>query len=63
MALNIKIVVDCRMYAEKALDGPCRFEALHLALSSPLYLMRILRPIVASKTLFMRARFKILAQG
>jgi hypothetical protein len=26
-------------------------------------LMRILRQIVASKTLFMRARFKILAQG
>ena len=55
MALNIEIVVDCRMYAEKALSEPCRFEPLHLALSSPHYLMRLLCPIVASKTLFMRA--------
>ena len=55
MVLNIEIVVDRRMYAEKALGGSCRFKPLHLALSSSHYLMRILRPIVASKPLLMRA--------
>jgi hypothetical protein len=55
VALNIEIVVNRRMYAEEALGGSCRFEPLHLALSSPHYLMRILRPIVASKPLLVRA--------
>ena len=55
MALNIEVVVDRGMDAEKALGGSYRFEPLHPALSSSHYLMRILRPIVASKTLFMRA--------
>src|SRR6201993_3957288 len=44
------------MHAEEALGGSSRLEPLHLALSSPYRLMRVLRPIVLPKPLFVRTR-------
>ena len=55
MALNIEGVVDRGMHAEEALSRSSRFEALHFALSSPHWLMRILGAIISSETLLMRA--------
>src|SRR6266436_300444 len=55
MALKVEGIMDGGMHAEKALGGSCRFEPLHFALSASHYLMRVLRPIVASKPLLMRA--------
>jgi len=54
MTLKVEGVVDRGMHAEEALGGSSRFEPLHLALSSPYRLMRILRPIVAPQPLFVR---------
>jgi hypothetical protein len=54
MALKVEDVVSGGKHAEEALSGSSRFESLHLALSSPYRLMRVFRPIVASKPLFMR---------
>jgi hypothetical protein len=55
MALEVEGVVDCGVYAEKPLGGASRLEALHFALSSSHYLMRIFRPIIAPEPLFVRA--------
>ena len=55
MALKIEGVVDRGMHAEEALGRSSRFEPLHLALSSPYRLMRILGAIIFAKPLFMRA--------
>jgi hypothetical protein len=55
MALKVEGVGDGGMHAEKALGGSSRFEPLHLALSSPYGLMRILGTIVFPEPLFMRA--------
>jgi len=52
MALKVEGVVNGGMHAQEALSGSSRFEPLHLALSSPYRLMRVLRPIVAPKPLF-----------
>jgi hypothetical protein len=52
MALKVEGVVDRGMHAEEALGRSSRFEPLHLALSSPYRLMRILCPIVTPKPLF-----------
>jgi hypothetical protein len=46
MALKVEGVVDRGMHTEEALGRSSRFEALHLALSSPYRLMRILGAIV-----------------
>src|ERR1700730_12598212 len=54
MVLKVEGVVNGGMHAEEALSGSSRFEALHLALSSPDSLMRVLRTIVAPKPLFVR---------
>jgi hypothetical protein len=55
MALKAEGIVDGGMHAEEALGGSSRFEPLHLALSSPHRLMRILGAIVLPESLFMRA--------
>ena len=55
MALKVESVVDRSMDAKEALGGSSRLEALHLALSSPYRLMRVLRPIILPKPLFVRA--------
>jgi hypothetical protein len=52
MALKVEGVVNRGMHAEEALSGSSRFEPPHLALPSPYRLMRVLRPIVAPKPLF-----------
>jgi hypothetical protein len=44
------------MHVKEALGGSSRLEPLHLALSSPYRLMRVLRPIVLPKPLFVRTR-------
>jgi hypothetical protein len=44
--VEVEGVVDGGMHAEKALGGSSRFEPLHLALSPPYGLMRILGTIV-----------------
>jgi hypothetical protein len=54
MALKIAGVMDHGMHAEEALSGSSRFEPRHLALSSPYRLMRVLRPLVAPKPLFIQ---------
>jgi hypothetical protein len=54
MASKIAGVMNHGMHAEEAVSGSSRFEPLHLALSSPYKLMRVLRPIVAPKPLFVR---------
>jgi len=48
MALKIEGIVDRGMHAEEALGGSSRFEPLHLALSSPYRLMRILGAIAGN---------------
>ena len=53
MALKVEGVVDGGMHAEEALSRSGRFEALHLALSSPHRLMRILGAIILSEPLLM----------
>ena len=55
MALKVEVIVDSGMHAEEALGRSSRFEPLHLALSSPHRLMRILGAIVFAETLLMRA--------
>ena len=55
MALKVEGVVDGGMHAEEALGGSSRLEPLHLALSPPYRLMRVLRPIILPKPLFVRA--------
>ena len=55
MALKVEGVVDRGMHAEEALGRSRRFEPLHLALSAPYRLMRILRAIVLPEPLLMRA--------
>jgi hypothetical protein len=55
MALKVEGVVDRGMHAEEALGRSSRFESLHLALSSPYGLMRILGAIVFPEPLLMRA--------
>jgi hypothetical protein len=52
MALKVEGVVNSGMHTEEALSGSSRFEPLHLVLSSPYRLMRVLCPIVAPKPLF-----------
>jgi len=54
VALKVEGIVNGGMHAEEALGGSSRFEPLHLALSSAYRLMRVLRPIVAPKPLFVR---------
>jgi hypothetical protein len=49
MALKVEGVVDRGMHAEEALGRSSRFESLHLALSSPYRLMRILGAICRSR--------------
>ena len=56
MTLKIEVVVHGRMDIEEALGGSSRFKALHLALSSSYYLVRILGPIVVPESLLMAAR-------
>jgi hypothetical protein len=56
MTLKIEVVVDGRMDIEEALGGSSRFKALHLALSSSYYLVRIFGPIVLPESLLMAAR-------
>jgi hypothetical protein len=55
MALKIEVVVHGRMDIEEALGGSSRFKALHLALSSSYYLVRVLGPIVLPEPLLMLA--------
>ncbi len=55
MALEVEGVVDRGMHVEEPLSGSSRFEPLHLALSSPHRLMRILGTIVLPEPLLMRA--------
>jgi len=55
MALKVEGIVDGGMHAEEALGGSGRFEALHFALAPSNNLMRIFRPIVLSKPLFVPA--------
>jgi hypothetical protein len=55
MALKIESVVNSGMHAQEALGRSSRLESLHLALSSPYRLMRILGAIVFAEPLFMRA--------
>ena len=55
MALKIEGVVNGGMHAEEALGRSSRFEPLHLALSSPYRLMRILGAIVLPEPLLMKA--------
>src|SRR6516225_10461225 len=55
MALEVESVVDGSVHAQKALRRSGRFEALQLALASSHHLMRVLRPIVHSESLFVRA--------
>jgi len=54
MALKVEGVVDRGMHAEKAVGGSSRFGPLHLTLSSPYRLMRILGAIVLAEPLLMR---------
>jgi hypothetical protein len=55
MALKVEGVVDRGMHAEEALGRSNRFEPLHLVLSSPYRLMRILGAIVLPEPLLMSA--------
>ena len=55
MALKVEGVANGGMHAEKALGGASRLEALHFALSSSNYLMRIFPLIGRSQPLLMRA--------
>jgi hypothetical protein len=55
MAFKVEGVVDRGMHAEEALGRSSRFEPLHLALSSPYRLMRILGAIVFPEPLLVRA--------
>ena len=55
MALEVEGVVNRTVHAEQALGGLSRLEPLQLARASSDCLMRILRPIVFSKPLLMRA--------
>src|SRR5471032_938257 len=55
VALKIECVVDGGMDAEEALGRASRLEPLHLALPSPHGLMGVLRAIVLSEALLMRA--------
>jgi hypothetical protein len=55
MAWKVEGVVDRGVHAEEALSGSSRIEPLHLALSSPYRLMRILGAIVLAEPLLMRA--------
>ena len=50
MSLMVEGVVYGSVHAEEALCGARRFEALHLALSSPHDLMRVFGAIVLSET-------------
>jgi hypothetical protein len=52
-ALDVESVVGCGMHREESLRGSRALEALHLALPSLSWLMRILRSIVAPSTAFM----------
>jgi hypothetical protein len=52
MTLKVEGVVNGGMHAEETLGRSSRFEPLHLALSSPYRLVRVLGPIVAPKPLF-----------
>jgi len=54
-ALKVEGVVNGVMHAEETLSGSSRFEPLHLALSSPYKLMRVLGAIVLAEPLLMRA--------
>ena len=47
MTLKVEGVVNGGMHAEETLGRSSRFEPLHLALSSPYRLVRVLGPIVA----------------
>ena len=53
VALNIERVVHRRMHREKALHGPRRSEALHLALASSHHLVPILGAVVLAEALLM----------
>ena len=53
MALQVEGVVNGGMGGEKALSGSWRLEPLKFSLSSPDWLVRILRPIVLSQPLLM----------
>jgi hypothetical protein len=55
MALKVEGVVYGSVHAEEALGGASRFEALHLALSSPHDLMGVFRTIVFSEASIVRA--------
>src|SRR5437870_8255567 len=63
MTLNVEVVEQGGMHAEKTLGRSSRFEALHLALSSSYHLVRVLGPIVLAKLLFMVARQPDVVEG
>ena len=63
MRLKAEVVVPGRMDIEEALGGSSRFKALHLALSSSYYLVRILGPIVLRESLLMAARQPDVPEG
>src|SRR5918912_2508326 len=63
VALKVEEVVDGGVAGEEALGGAGRLEALHLALSSPGRLVRILRPIVPSPPLLVPRREADRAEG
>ena len=56
MTLKIEVVVHGRMDIREALRGSRPFKALHLALSSSYYLVRILGSIILPESLLMAAR-------
>jgi len=56
MTLKIEVVVHGRMDIKEAPGGSRRFKALHLALSSSYYLVRILGSIILPDSLLMAAR-------
>jgi hypothetical protein len=46
MPLDVEKMVDGSVNGDEALGLALRFEALHLALSSPHRMMRVLRPVI-----------------
>ena len=63
MALKVERVMDGGVDIQKALSRRGRLEPLHLALSSPHRLVRVLRPIVFSKPLLMAERHSELPES
>jgi hypothetical protein len=57
--LKVEGVVDREVHAEEALGRSSRFEPLHLALSSPYRLMRILGAIILAEPLLMGIEIRV----